>query len=156
MTRIYVKNCYHSSEQRRSAASWKWVRILKNFGLCKIPPFSAMSAISAQVVLHFRFYFAFWRTWGYARFLHPPLSLLKLLPKVSVKPATKICWYLLFLQTWPREHVCRKNPMRKAVFYFIFVFFQDVDRVLFSLIAFCWLSYQVVRGKTSHRIIVKG
>ena len=26
---------------------------------------------------------AFLTTWGYARFLHPPLSLLKLLPKVS-------------------------------------------------------------------------
>ena len=46
--------------------------------------------------------------------------------------------------------------MRKAVFYFIFMFPQDVDRVLFSLIAFCWLSYQVVQGKTSHRIIVEG
>ena len=76
---------YHLSEQSRNAASWKWVRILKSLGLCKIPP---SSAISAQVVA-----------------------------KSFRKPATKICWYLLFQQTWPREHVCRKNPVRKAVFF---------------------------------------
>ena len=50
----------------------------------------------------------------------------------------------------------QEKSLKKTALYFIFHILSRCGSSSVSLIAVCWLTYQVVQGKTSHHIIVKG
>ena len=94
----------------------------------------------------------FEQVWVYAKFLHSPLSLLKLLQKVSINRRQK------FVDTHFSHKVGFPAKMGRKYLKHLFGKYLPYSSKMWaesdSLMAFCWLWYQVSEGKTGHHINV--